>query len=481
MYQISDKLKGSERVLHALGYQPKKPSSLESITSTSQELEFEGQVNREQVANIATDLVILQSDLEHLREKIRACGPQSSRDRYLQDVLRAWKEDHRDLLIRASSFNDGDSGRDRYKYSGGDGLNLAAREHAFDAHQDRSAGGVSGVYMDQRTETDCVHPYQESVSRQPNSDNHGFKTSARSSAGQYEYEAGLKSGNNPKPSSVASREQSFRNEEYFSNSTSADEDSLFIAAQNIPRPNIDELPEPMSFSDDVGYSCLPDEELSMGHIINSRSDDYDDSLIGHEYYAPMPEHPVSWHREDHHGNMEVETESILQPVGEVGGGDRRPADGSKDVMFDDYVVIGTPPSDTSNIGAMMKNGGFKQGNDKDCNSESPTTLRREELLKPQADLPAVSDTYHSMLCEKPGESEDGFTVVDVCKGEGCRGNQRSPIRPVLEEKSSTVKSITKEPLKETSTIMSGKWTCDFCTFINPNNKTVCSICDAKRK
>ncbi len=201
--------------------------------------------------------------------------------------------------------------------------------------------------------------------------------------------AGLKSGNNPRPSFVASREPSPRNEEYFSNSTSADEDSLFMAAQNMCL-NINELPEQMSFSDDVGYPCLPGEELSTEHIINSRSDDYDDRLIGEDGFTVVDVYK-----------------------GEGRGGNQR----------------------------------------------SPIRVTT-----------GLQSCSHSMLSEQPVESEDGFTVVDMYEDEGRGGNHRSPIRPVLEEKSSTVKSI-----------MSGKWMCDFCTFINPNNKTVCCICDAKRK
>ncbi len=253
----------------------------------------------------------------------------------------------------------------------------------------------------------------------------------------------------------------FKTEECDTNYSSADEDSFFMATQSIPRPNIDDLPEPI-FNSGGNSLTVSDEDSSMGHIINSRSDGYDDSLIGRQYYAATPEQSMSWHRKDHHGNVDVEPKSIMRP-------DTQPV--MQPVTQPDIQPDIKPVTTQPNIQPVMRPISQSVYKGSDCQK----LLKDDDRSSHQNDQPQAQsivssgrqensqtgkmedDQPSSVLYELPAESADGFTVV-------------------------LQMDANKEKwMKAISMPTSDNWICDFCTFINSNSNTVCDMCGIKCK
>jgi len=79
VYQISKKLNGARFILQAMGYRPQ---------GDMQELRIEGEVNADLVAKTAADLVVLQCDLDLLRNNATAIAMEYPEVR-LTDILEA--------------------------------------------------------------------------------------------------------------------------------------------------------------------------------------------------------------------------------------------------------------------------------------------------------------------------------------------------------------------------------------------------------
>jgi len=508
VYNIHDKLSGAEKILHALGYHPRQPSLTDSFASSpTQELVYKEEVNRDRVASLATDLVLLQSDLEHLRERIKACHSHG-RGKWLVEVLKAWENNVRDISVRSAgsvggSRSDGRSGggsaggrvhcddSSRVKYvrslqcaddetedSGytSEGVSLHWKNSEefkqMDSHTEKcglsDAWSPNGVVVEKSAsyEHDPSNP-QQRLSHSP----------AHGSKGFYQRD-----------------QRSSRAEKSLSNSTSADEDSFLSKAQLVPRPNINELPEPaFGMSDDV-YSPVDDHcQESLGHIVDSRSNYREDSLIGNEYYASLPpDESIAPSFTLTRFNRLGSEDELIHPVPEVGRNsfwqleqsnlrDRQtPKNNSSELstIVDTYVVVEhqdldlMPATSSNSVPASAKKTAAGEKILYDDKSESNSKLKPngigELCNNSRKNTTAIMTRQGSLLSERSGEV-DGFIVVDVEEGEFKDEGHKILTKP-----------IPRQPAEPTNSLPDF-WTCNYCTFINTVDVDKCGICDVKVK
>ena len=509
MYKIHDKLSGAEEILHALGYHPREPSVTDSFASSpTQELVYREEVSRDHVANVATDLVLLQSDLQLLREKIRTCRSHSSRGRWLAGVLRAWENNVRDVSVWSAgtvgeSRSFGSEGGVCCDGGGGPAKYVPSFQHRTDETED-SGYTSDGVPLhsknskefskkDMQTKKKGGQNAGESRNGQVLEDN-SFE---RIPANPQQHLSHLQFSPADRSKGFYQRD-SYRTDELLSNSASAEEDSFLSGAQFVPRPNIDDLPEPvygMDDGDDI-YSPVRDDDdcqNSLGHIVDSRSDFRDDSLIGQQYYASLPPDesivPSLPSSRPNGFSTECSEEGLLHPVREVGAGDsfktleqnsdkeqhqsQLPPECSSsdltDAIIKSYVFIDNVPPAPSNSMSSSAKTSTKESHDD----------RSEVIceLKPNGAGESCSDSTNtnkmmtcqlSSLCER-SKTVDGFTVVDIQEGGECVDNSHK---------------ILDTPISQQTTQATGSlseyWTCNYCTYINTKDILVCDICGVDR-
>ena len=92
VYQVAKKLQGAEKILLCMGYEPVSGSANEI-----QELKYGGEVNTGRVVYTAADLVILHSELDHIRDLVTGAIQSKYVNVTLQDILKA-RSDPNDTL-----------------------------------------------------------------------------------------------------------------------------------------------------------------------------------------------------------------------------------------------------------------------------------------------------------------------------------------------------------------------------------------------
>ena len=490
---------------------------------------YKDEVNRDHVADVATDLVILGSDLDHLQEKIKECGSHG-KNRWLSDVLKAWERDLKNIMIRSACLA---TSRDDGTGLVGDGrterlFHSMDPEAGYRTDENLRMRGVgSGNVLVAGGGNNCnphvnhwnyeaeitIHPQQEGMHHVHHNHNYNDKTGCDTSRANVSHNGSGTGAQLSRPlqypsacpphGSHSQREgYRYRHEERIStDTTSADEDSFTVMAQNIPRPNVDDLPEPVfgvedDLKDDV-HGAEDDYNSDLSLIINPRSDDVEDSLIGPQYYAFLPssDAPTSTSEWNHRGadysgaEVEVSPDQLQRPVNEVG----HPLSGSSPVHqrrspreVDALTRLRTPEIEaTYEIIEMHHVEGFPSSPSHEPPSKvkprpgggKDSSIDKTEVSSSQHSSRHDGPNLHSMkkmssLCE--GEGEDGFTVVDVCENddETCKNDHKSLKKSSPTE---TANGGSKE-----GHLLSDMWLCDFCTYINPMDVSVCGICGVNK-
>lgn len=549
VYQVANKLKGAEKILLALGYSSRQkhpPSSSNSSLSPneSQELVYKGEVDIDHVAETATDLVILLCNLELLQVDIKPSLHQSPI--LLADILKTWRSDSRgsnhevihDPKILSRRYPNVPGTVCLHHNLEGRNLQEVDVEKSYYYH----IGGGDGTKMTDHASSHTIESEYRTMHVQPMQEGSPYSSKCHDSRAQQETSAG--SGNlfqKSQPGPVDDRlhnpvnfmndagvtyvNESLqcrkRGESYTTQSSEADSFPVSLL-QDIPRPNIDDLSDPV-YSNEAEFSIEKDNFVGnsfnsdlLGFVVNPRSDQdaYDDSLIGRDYmiFSPDEATPAKPWERNNSSVEEVQTHNGRNPqivaAEEVGTGTssnrsvssnlaKRSQSYDPDKLTDQQckkplLVTGGIYRSDSDLTAShdhMHATGHEEGSadTHQGNLNQLSSIVRDKPSKPRrtgGGQHSPSRTHmqannkhnehnvveHGVWCESElHESEqEGFVVVDLCS-ESSGAEQKK-----YHESDKSYEKVG-EPSGYTS-----MWTCDYCTNINSKERVECEICGIKK-
>lgn len=272
IYEIAQKLDGAEQMLKAMGYRPPPAND------QSQELRIEGEVNLDHVARTAADLVILQYDLELLKGNAKLIARDHSELRVrIADILVARgfpDQTYTDTYEKAISLASRRNKPERL-FEGVRHILPRASEEGVIKYP---PGTMTNANDSERCKSFGIEPHVSEHLRRRSSEpildfNHqgiNLSTPRKRSREGSPLELDERQTSLPKTAEKQDTPEKCREE----NAPSSLESSFSIPNTNIPRPNPDDLPDPV-FGDE---GCFSARQASLSRI------------------ASIPEENISDHR-----------------------------------------------------------------------------------------------------------------------------------------------------------------------------------------
>ena len=521
VYQVTNKLKGAEKILLALGYSPRHLSSSTTPSlNESQELVYNGEVDINHVSETATDLVILLSDLEQLQASVMDSKSLHLHQPRLANILEK-------RIFDAVSVDSSSRGNSEIVHDPRVSSQLLPNVQVAN-YRSRNLDYLNGQTWGEDLERDQVpsqssnyEPRARAINMQPLTEVCQYSS---------------KHGSQDKSANICTRglipvDDWLHHPVDYSdsnlitvNSTSPDSlSSSFL--QGIPCPNIEDLPEPIynnedEFSLEKGRFFGNSNQLSF---VNPRSsqDAYDNSLIGRNF--SLDEHASANYRErtdscgeevlckfetsSHGAAEEISTgtrnnQSLPSRHGSLMRSQSYDPDlaDSYSLPFNSSVCKNSPPvavhrsdSDLTGSYVILSVGQRESSIETDSlnslvyqsnSNQLPNFVKSKQrtgdgLANPRPETLLTNKkcnkkrTENMVLCEIE-HTEDGFMVLDLCLNSNHKCSETRTSGETYNKK-----ALEKVEWRTDNTTQASMWTCHFCTNINAMELLECEICGAK--
>lgn len=554
MYGIADKLAGAENILIAMGYQ-RPPTNQDS-----QELRIEGEVDLIHVAKTAADLVILQCDLVLLKGNAKGIASDHPELRVrISDILDArgmkdqtYTDTYEEAIHRATMRQHVSKGVKYPPRMVSVGYSIA-EECRFDERQcvrrcrssedvlDQTVPGQDG-YLGDIPEYSDLDQHRSAPCKQNSEgnllDRSGRKFSVPRTTSMPEensWDRGFKSNKSGAAGTPDSRKESW--DIPVTSPTSLENSMAISYSQSIPRPNLDDLPEPV-FDNEAGFVAAGDFPPPLRHVSSSdmscegnrvnlyvNSSSADDDPLNRLLFSPDENHKPRFH-----GSSESERVAADGPD----SNDPAITNISK-VMLNSKQTVGLKHASSQVVEVSRQNLTYRASDSRqelfpDSGDFDSKVSIGSEGKKSLSDSIGEKRKRHSPYTSLDNDDalQERISHTSITTGEGDTENHNgkvnyaSPEKPVAgsgetvnveseqrprshhicekskgdynqkEEDASPKEKGKREKAKSNPAGASSgdssnlklnddQWVCDYCTYINPKGSITCEVCSIPRK